>query len=117
MTASSWDRSRRVASAASVLTVTAVVIGAVVLALTVGVPKTWWPHTGQVFTAGTRTAHHDPCALVVGPGKAYCERSATTTAAGRPDVAGAAWRLATAGAGVAALVVWRLRHSAGQRRH
>ncbi|MGW5482613.1 hypothetical protein [Streptomyces sp. NPDC004008] len=119
MTASSWDRSRRVASAASVLTVTAVVIGAVILALTVGVPKTWWPHTGQVFTADTdtRTGRRDPCALVVGPVTAYCERGAAATAAGRPDGAGAAWRLATAGAGMAALVVWRVRHAAGQRRY
>ena len=115
MTTLSWDRSRPVAAAVSVLTVIAVVVAAVVLALGVGVPEAWWPHTGQAFAADA--AHRDPCALIVGPAKAYCERgTATTASAKQQDVAGAAWRLATAGAGVAALVVWRLRGSAGQRR-
>ncbi|MFF9410408.1 hypothetical protein ACF1B0_33510 [Streptomyces anandii] len=118
MTTSSWNRARRVAAAASVLTVLAVVAGAVILALGVGVPDGWWPNTGQAFATSTRTAHHDPCALIVGPAKAYCERGATTTAAAeRRDVAGAAWRLGTAGAGIAALAVWRLRSAAVQRRH
>ncbi|MFI7405985.1 hypothetical protein ACIBW9_36895 [Streptomyces sp. NPDC049541] len=118
MATSSWDRSRRVAAAASVLTVIAVVAGAVILALGVGVPDAWWPHTGQAFAADSRTAHPDPCAAIVGPAKEYCERgTATTASAKQQDVAGAAWRLATAGAGVAALVVWRLRSTAGQRRH
>ncbi|RPF30276.1 hypothetical protein [Streptomyces sp. TLI_185] len=110
-----WDRSRRVAAAVSVLTVMAVVIAAVVLALGVGVPRGWWPHTGQAFAADA--AHRDPCALIVGPAKAYCERGAAAKAsAGQPDVAGGAWQLVPAGAGVGALVVWRLRSAAGQRR-
>ncbi len=113
MTTTSWDRSRRIAAAASVLTVIAVV--AFVIALGVGVPDAWWPQTGQVFAADARTGHPDACASIVGPAKAYCERG-TTTAAGREDTAGAVWRLVPAGAGVAALVVWRLR-AAGQRRH
>ncbi|WP_030181109.1 hypothetical protein [Streptomyces sp. NRRL S-813] len=115
MTTSSWNRSRSVAAAASVLTVIAVAAGAVILALGVGVPQTWWPHTGQAFAADTRTAHQDPCARVVGPAKAYCERGTTTTAAAKRDVAGGVWRLGTAGAGVAALVVWR-QAAAGRRR-
>lgn len=117
MTTSSWDRSRRVAAATSVLTVIAVVAGVLILVLGVGVPQGWWPHTGQAFAADARSAHHDPCALIVGPAKAYCERGTTTTAAAvHPDMAGAAWRLVPAGAGLAALVVWRLR-APGQRRH
>jgi hypothetical protein len=116
MTTSSWDRSRRVA-AASVLTVIAVVAAAVVLALGVGVPQAWWPHTGRAFAADARPKGDDPCGLIVGPGKVYCERGAASSAsAGRPDVAGGAWRLVPAGAGVGALVVWRLRSAAGQRR-
>ncbi|MFF4361036.1 hypothetical protein [Streptomyces sp. NPDC001604] len=115
MTTLSWDRSRRVAAAVSVLTVIAVVVAAMVLALGAGVPQAWWPHTGQAFAADA--AHRDPCALIVGPAKAYCERGATTTAsAGHRDVAGGAWGLVPAGAGVSALVVWRLRSAAGQRR-
>ncbi len=86
MTTSSWNRARRVAAASSVPTVLA------------------------------RAAHHDPCALIVGPAKAYCERGATTASAERRDVTGAAWRLAAAGAGVAALVVCRPRSAARQRR-
>ena len=116
MTTSSWDRSRRVAAAASVLTVITVVVASVVLALGVGVPEAWWPHIGRAFAADA--AHRDPCALIVGPAKAYCERGAASSAAGgQQDVAGAAWRLGTAGAGVGALLVWRLRSAAGQRRH
>jgi uncharacterized membrane protein len=117
MTSSSWDRSRSVAAAASCLTVIAVAAGAVILALGVGVPDTWWPHTGQAFAADTHTRHQDPCARIIGPAKAYCKRGATTTAAAKPDVSGGVWRLGTAAAGVAALVVWRRRSAAGQRRH
>ncbi|MFJ9729438.1 hypothetical protein ACIRP3_42580 [Streptomyces sp. NPDC101209] len=113
MTTLSWDHSRRVAAAVSVLTV----IAAVVLALGVGVPQAWWPHTGQAFAADARPTHRDPCALIVGPAKAYCERGAASKAStGQQNVAGAAWRLGTAGAGMGALVVWRLRSAAGQRR-
>jgi hypothetical protein len=116
MTASSWDRSRRL-PAASVLTVFAVVAAAVVLALGVGVPQAWWPHTGRAFAADARPKGDDPCGLIVGPGKVYCERGAARSAsAGRPDVAGGEWRLVSAGAGMGALVVWRLRGTAGQRR-
>ncbi|MGI5144208.1 MULTISPECIES: hypothetical protein [unclassified Streptomyces] len=116
MTTSSWDRWWRVA-AASVLTVFAVVAAAVVLALGVGVPQAWWPHTGRAFAADARPKGDDPCGLIVGPATAYCERGAARSAsAGRPDGAGGAWRLVSAGAGVGALVVWRLRGTAGQRR-
>lgn len=115
MTTSSWDRSRRVAAAASALTLIAVLASSIVLALGVGVPQSWWPHTGRAFAADT--AHRDPCALIVGPAKAYCERGAAHFASsGQQDVAGGAWRLVPAGAGVGALVVWRLRSAAGQRR-
>ncbi|MGW1562786.1 hypothetical protein ACWCQ1_40745 [Streptomyces sp. NPDC002144] len=115
MTTSSWDRSRRVAAVVSVLTVIAVVVAAIVLALGVGVPQAWWPHIGQAFAADA--PHQDPCALIVGPAKAYCERGAAAKpSTARQDVAGGAWRLGTAGAGVGALVVWRLRGSTGQGR-
>lgn len=114
MTTSSWSRSRRVAVAVSVLTVITVLVAVVVLALGVGVPQAWWPHTGQVFTSD---AHRDPCALIVGPAKAYCERgAANTTSPGHQGVAGGVWRMVPAGAGVGALVVWRLRGAAGRRR-
>ncbi|MFF3516978.1 hypothetical protein [Streptomyces sp. NPDC002573] len=115
MTTSSWDRLRRVTAAASVLTVIAFVAAAVVLALGVGVPRAWWPHTGRAFAADA--AHRDPCALIVGPSKAYCERGAASSAlADQRHVAGGAWGLVPAGAGVGALVVWRLRSAAGRRR-
>jgi len=119
MPSSSWNRSRRLAAAASVLIVIALAIGVLVLAVGVGVPQAWWPHTGQAFAADARPADQDPCALIVGPAKDYCERGTTTTAsasAEQPGIAGAAWRLVPAGAGLAALVVWRLRSAAGQRR-
>ena len=120
MTTSSWDRSRRIAAAASVLTVIAVLAGAVILTLGASLPEAWWPHTGQAVAADTRAAHHDPCARIVGPAKAYCERGQQTTSSaggGWQDMAGAVWRVVPAGAGVAALAVWRRRSAAGQRRH
>lgn len=117
MTSSSWDRSRRVASAASVLTVIAVAVGVLVLALGMSVPEAWWPHTGQAFATDVHFAHQDPCGLIVGPAKAYCERGTmNSVSAGHHGAAGAAWRLVPAGAGLAALVVWRRRSAPGQRR-
>ncbi|MFE9769764.1 hypothetical protein ACFYPC_35470 [Streptomyces sp. NPDC005808] len=119
MTSSSWDRSRRLAAAASVLTVIAVVLGVLVLTVGANVPEGWWPHAGQTFAAEARPTDRDPCALIVGPAKDYCERGTTTTAsapAEHPGIAGAAWRLVPACAGLAALVVWRRRSVAGQRR-
>jgi uncharacterized membrane protein len=116
MTSSTWDRSRRLAAAASVLTLITVVVGVLVLAVGVSVPEAWWPHTGQAFAAEAHPTDQDPCELVVGPAKDYCERGTTTTASTEPDVAGAAWRLVPAGAGVAALLMWRLQSPAGQRR-
>jgi hypothetical protein len=118
MISSSWDRSRRIRAAASVLAVIAVAVGVLVLAVGMSVPETWWPHTGQAFAADTRPAHEDPCDLIVGPAKAYCERGTVHSASAdhHADAAGAAWRLAPAGAGLAALVMWRRRSAAGQRR-
>ncbi|MCX5357233.1 hypothetical protein OG864_00325 [Streptomyces sp. NBC_00124] len=113
--ASSSNRSRRLAATAGVLTVIGVVAGAVILVLGAGLPEVWWPHTGQAFTADARPAHPDSCASIVGPAKAYCARGATA-AAGQQDAAAAALRLVPVGAGVAVLVVWRLRHAAAQRR-
>ncbi|MFC8428045.1 hypothetical protein [Streptomyces sp. NPDC057253] len=117
MTASTWERSRRHTAAASVLTLVAVVVGVLVLTVRVGVPQAWWPRTGQAFASDTHPSDQDPCALIVGPAKDYCERGTATAApAEQPGVAGAAWRLVPAGAGVAALVMWRLRSPVGQRR-
>ncbi|MGW1966493.1 hypothetical protein ACWCPD_40285 [Streptomyces sp. NPDC001935] len=115
MITSSWDRSRRISAVVSAITVTGVVICAVILALGMVLPEAWWPRTGQAFAAGTRSAHHDRCALIIGPAKAYCERGITGAEDG-PGGAGAAWRLGSASAGAGALLLWRLRHASGRRR-
>ncbi|MER6030673.1 hypothetical protein [Streptomyces sp. NPDC001851] len=111
----SWDRSRRIAAASSVLAVITVAAGVLVLALSVGVPDAWWPHTGQAFAADSHAHHRDRCAPIVGRAKAYCERGLAASVSGHHH-AGAAWRLVPAAAGVAALVVWRRRCVAGWRR-
>lgn len=119
MTTSSWDRSRRVSAAASILSVIAVVAAAVVLILGVGrgAPGAWWPHTGRAFAADARPSAGDPCGLIAGPGKAYCARdNASSAPTGRQNQVGDAWRLIPVGAGVGALVVWRLRSASGRRR-
>ncbi|WP_405576198.1 hypothetical protein [Streptomyces sp. NBC_01092] len=116
MISSPCDRSRRIA-AACVLAVAAVVVGVLALTVGVGVPHAWWPDTGRAFAADTRPTNDNPCAPIAGPAKDYCERGTRTTASvEKPGGAGAAWRLVPAGAGVAALVVWRRRSSAGRRR-
>ncbi|MEV6056464.1 hypothetical protein [Streptomyces sp. NPDC052107] len=115
MTSFSPARSRRIAVAATILTVIAVAVGVLLLALSMSVPEPWWPHTGQAFATGAHASHRDRCAPIVGRAKAYCERGAATSASGHHP-SGAAWRLVPAGAGVAALAVWRSRRAAGQRR-
>ncbi|MFD4604375.1 hypothetical protein ACFWPQ_40960 [Streptomyces sp. NPDC058464] len=116
MTTASWDRSRHIATAACIVALIGVAVGAVVLGVIL--PDAWWPHTGQAFAAGTGATHHDPCALIAGPAKTYCERGTTTTEAAtdRHAVSSVAWRLVPACAGVAALMVWRLRPAVRQRR-
>ncbi|GAX57787.1 hypothetical protein [Streptomyces olivochromogenes] len=117
MTSASWDRSRHVAAAASILMVIAVAVGVLVLALGTSMPEPWLPHTGQAFATGAHSGHQDPCDRIVGPAKEYCERGTTNSApTGHPSAAGAAWRLGTAGAGLTALAIWRRRSTAGQRR-
>lgn len=120
-TTSSWDRTRRIAAAASVLTVIAGTLAMLVLTAGASVPSTWWPDTGEAFAADARPAHQDPCDLIAGPAKEYCERgtpeSTPAEQRGAAGAVGATWTLVPAGAGAAALVVWRRRGTAGQRRH
>ncbi|MEU4013002.1 hypothetical protein AB0H30_31675 [Streptomyces pseudogriseolus] len=108
MSSFSPSRFRRIAAAASLFTVIVVAAGVLVLVLSVSLPEAWWPRTGQAFAAEDRSVRRDPCGLIAGPAKAYCERdSAVSASAGRHDVAGAVWRAVPAGAGLAALVIWR----------
>ncbi|GAA1042293.1 hypothetical protein GCM10009566_43340 [Streptomyces murinus] len=113
MISTSWDRSRRIAAASSVLAVIVLAVGVLAVALSVGVPESWWPHTGQTFAAKAH-GHRDRCAPIVGRAKAYCERGSAASALGHHP-SGTAWRLVPAGAGMAALVVWRGRRAAGRR--
>ncbi|MDX3762917.1 hypothetical protein [Streptomyces sp. AK02-04a] len=116
MTSSSWDRSRHVTAATSILIVIAAA-GMLVLALGTSTPEPWWPHTGHAFATDTHSGHQNPCNRIVGPAEEYCERGTTNSApAGHHGAASAAWRLGTAGAGMAALVIWRRRSTTGQGR-
>ncbi|WP_433455552.1 hypothetical protein ACQPXS_46270 [Streptomyces sp. CA-142005] len=118
MTSFSPARSRRIAVAATILTVIAVAVAVLLLVLSMSVPEPRWPHTGRAFATDAHAPHHDPCAVIVGRAKAYCKRGATYSAStGHRSTAGAVFRLVSAGAGLAALVIWRRRKSAGQRRH
>ncbi|MGW5434487.1 hypothetical protein ACWET9_46480 [Streptomyces sp. NPDC004059] len=118
MTSFSPARSRRTAVAATILTVIAVAVGVLLPALSMSVPEPRWPHTGRAFATDAHAAHHDPCGAIVGRAKVYCERGATHSAStGHRSAAAAAFRLVPAGASLAALVIWRRRKSAGQRRH
>ncbi|CAL9676003.1 MULTISPECIES: hypothetical protein [Streptomyces] len=119
MSSFSLSRSRRIAAAASVLTVIAVAVGVLVLVLSVSLPEAWWPRTGQAFTAEDHPARHNPCGPIVGPAKEYCKRGTEASAsAGHHDTSGTVgWRLVPAAAGLAALVLWRGRNTAGRGQH
>ncbi|MER6186813.1 hypothetical protein [Streptomyces sp. NPDC001652] len=121
-TASSFPsaRSRRLAAVASTLTVITVAASVVALVVGANLRESWWPHTGAAFTAETSSPRQDPCEVIVGPAKKYCERgvsaSISSPAAARQDLGDAAWRLVPAGAGLAALVIWRRRSTTTRRR-
>ncbi|RSN14825.1 hypothetical protein DMH25_07765 [Streptomyces sp. WAC 01325] len=114
--------SRRIATRAGGLAV-----AAAVLALVVGMgwPQSWWPGTGHVTAADARVrpAGQDPCDLIVGPAKEYCERgtkSVRKNSSGSADEAphggsGTAWMLIPPAVGLTAILVWR-RRPAGQGR-
>jgi len=117
MTSFAPARSRRLAAAASALTAIAIAVGVLVLVLGASLPEVWWPRTGAAFAADTGPTHHNPCGAIVGPAKAYCERGTVNSASAEHHGAtGAVWRLVPAGAGLAALVVWRRRSAAGPGR-
>ncbi|MFI1768968.1 hypothetical protein ACH41H_44020 [Streptomyces sp. NPDC020800] len=113
-TCESWDRSRRIAAAASVLTLIALAVGVLALGSSVSVPDTWWPHTGQAFSAGSRPGHA-PRALPPGRANAHCGSTASFSAT-RHSATGALWKAVPAGAGLAALGMWGRRAANGRRR-
>ncbi|PWI05129.1 hypothetical protein DIZ27_41115 [Streptomyces sp. NWU339] len=117
MTSFAPSRSRRLAAVASALTAIAVAVGVLVLVLGASLPETWWPRTGQAFTADAAGTPADACDLIAGPAKAYCERGrhATSAAPGQDSGDAAAWKLVPAAAGLGALVIWR-RAPAGRGR-
>ncbi|WP_217237447.1 hypothetical protein [Streptomyces sp. AC555_RSS877] len=118
MTPFAPSRARRLAAAASALTVIAVAVGVLVWALGASLPEMWWPRTGHAFAARPQFAQQDPCALIVGPAKAYCERGRHAASTGSNQHGGdaATWKLLPATTAVGALVVWRRRTSTRQGR-
>ncbi|MFE1840711.1 hypothetical protein [Streptomyces sviceus] len=125
MTTSSFSstRRRRIVCAASTLIVIALPAVLFALVMGAGVPESWWPQTGQAFAANqphAESAHQNPCDLIVGPAKKYCERGqhSTSSAVGEAphEGAAAAWMLIPAASGLAAFVVWRRRDIAGHGR-
>ncbi|MDQ1051868.1 hypothetical protein [Streptomyces sp. V4I2] len=121
MTPFAPSRAQRLAIAASALTMiaVAVAVGVLVLAIAPSLPETWWPRTGDAFAAHSPSDSEDPCVLVVGPAKVYCERDHHAPAASSTPDRGnaAAWMLMPAATAVGALVIWRRRTPAGQGRY
>jgi hypothetical protein len=118
MTSFAPSPSRRLAAAASVLTVITVAVGVLVLALGASLPETWWPRTGQAFAADAAKAPADACDRIAGPAKAYRKRGRHATSAGTAQDGGdaAAWKLLPAATAVGALVIWRRRTPTRQGR-
>jgi len=123
----SSSRCRRITAVASALMVIALPAALLALVVGEGMPESWWPHTGRAFAAGSGSgsgsgsARQDPCDLVGGPAKKYCERGTSSTAScadeSPRDGASTAWTVIPAAAGLAAVVVWRCRGAAGHGRH
>ncbi|MFD3503122.1 hypothetical protein ACFWWT_38130 [Streptomyces sp. NPDC058676] len=118
MTPFAPSRARRLAAAASALTVLAVAVGVLGLALGVSLPEMWWPRTGHAFAAETDKAPADSCDRIAGPAKAYCERGRHAASAGSKQHGGdaATWKLLPATTAVGALVIWRRRTPTRQGR-
>ncbi|MCX4993355.1 hypothetical protein [Streptomyces sp. NBC_00568] len=117
MISASWDRARQLRTAARILAVLAAAARVPGLSVALSLPETWWPRAGQACASDTGPVHAAPCALIVGPAKAYSRRDAMNSASLAPrHTAGAAWRLVPTGAGLAVLAMGRRRSAAGQRR-
>ncbi|WP_086796416.1 hypothetical protein [Streptomyces caniscabiei] len=121
----SSSRCRCIAAVAGALIVIALSAALISLAFGAGVPDSWWPRTGLAFAADDRSgsAREDPCDLIVGPARQYCERGTSFTVSSADeaprdsDSAGVAWTVTPPAAALAAVVVWRRRGAAGHGRH
>ncbi|MFI8169791.1 hypothetical protein ACIGAN_26020 [Streptomyces sp. NPDC085931] len=112
MSSFSPSRSRRIAAAASILTAVSVLAGVLVLALSARPPQAWWPRTGHAFAPEDCPGPHPPVPEAT---KERCDRGLPAYIT-RRDTAGAVLRLVPAGAGLAALLIWRQRAASGRGR-
>ncbi|MFC8349809.1 hypothetical protein [Streptomyces sp. NPDC057280] len=112
------SRARRLAAAASLITLMAVLAVLLALFLTAGQPEPWWPRTNASSPTSTHTStapalRREECGLIAGPARTYCEQDTHSPLSPRPltpsghQVARAVWRLVPIGSGLAALIVWR----------
>ncbi|MFC7308983.1 hypothetical protein ACFQVC_32850 [Streptomyces monticola] len=107
-----WDRIPRVRVLAAAVTLSAAVLFVVGL-VGFGVPDVWWPQTGEAFAASLHPTspprHDDPCDLVAGPAKDYCNTGVVPGAAPAPNFdALDAWMILPPVAGLLLLGVWRI---------
>ncbi|NUK21668.1 hypothetical protein [Streptomyces lunaelactis] len=115
MTSFSPSRSRRIAAAASVLTVITVAAGLLVLAPGVSLPQAWWPRTGQAFADDALDRSGGPCELIAGPAEVYCTHGTKSATSTQDSDDASVWKVVPAATVVGALVIWR-RSSSGQGR-
>lgn len=105
--------SSRRAAATSALPAIVVAVGVLVVSLGASLPEAWWQRTGHAVTPVTAKQHGDPCELIAGPGKAYCERDHGTAppSSAHDSRDATAWQLVAVAAAVGALLVWGRRSS------
>lgn len=107
------SRARRLAAAASLIAMMAVLAVLLARLITAGLPEPWSPRPGPTSLAhatASPVSHREGCDLIAGPARTYCEHDRLSPGLLAPrgqDVARAVWRLVPIGAGLAALIVWR----------
>ncbi|MCW8384104.1 hypothetical protein [Streptomyces justiciae] len=113
------SRARRLAAAAGIIAMMAVLAVLLAVLITAGRPEPWSPRSNAISPTHTHTSSsaapasgREECDLIAGPARSYCDHDTRTPLSPRPltpsghDVARVVWRLLPIGSTLAALIIW-----------